>query len=146
MLNNQRNHNLVRFREDIRSFFTTGIWLSQKDLTLKLSSGLELSQDDTFCDFEFFGIGSEGYSLYKLGQEFLDGEINKLCNDEFLSDLKISLERCLSDFKEEILFRCDLLTKDDYSQEGDIVQNIIIAEADYTFEIGSSIGLEVMEF
>ncbi len=119
-----------------------GYVFSLQELILKLSFNLELSQDEDFCDFEFIGE-YEGYNTYGLRQDLIDEKINEVCDEETLSVLRISAERCAEEFKEEISFKCDLITKELYAEEGDFVQNVIIAESDYTFEVRNSIGLEI---
>lgn len=114
-----------------------------QNLILKLSSNIELSQDENFCDFEFIGFDEGGYIQYALKQDIMDKKINAVCNEDSLKDLRISEERCSKEFKEEISFRCDLITKDLSYEDGDFVQNIIVAESSYIFEVKNAIGLEI---
>ena len=74
-----------------------------------------------------------------------DNKINEICNDEHLNDLRISKERCVEEYKQDIVFKCDLITKQMYSEEGDFVQNILVAESEYIYEVSNSIGLQIQK-
>ncbi len=114
------------------------------NLRLKVPSTIELSEDPNFCDFE--SGGSEGtYNIYSLKMDSADNKINEICNDEHLNDLRISKERCVEEYKQDIVFKCDLITKQMYSEEGDFVQNILVAESEYIYEVSNSIGLQIQK-
>jgi len=116
---------------------------SLNNLNLKLSSNIELSQDSNFCDFEFIGYGSDGYATYSVKQDIIDKKVNEICSYDSLLDLKISEQRCIEDYKKEIIFKCDLITKELYGQEGEITQNNILVGAEYLFEIKNLIRIPI---
>jgi len=116
-----------------------------QNLVLKLSSNIELSQDENFCDFEFISVDENGYNLYDLKQEIINDKINEKCEGDSLRHLRMNEKRCAEEFKKEISFRCDFITRDLQGYES-FVQNVIIAEIDYTFEVRNSLSVDIENY
>jgi hypothetical protein len=106
----------------------TGNLVSVNSIKLTVPRILTPSEDPTKCAFILSGRSESDKDYYELSSEVLD-KIN---------------DNIETDYQSEIVLRCDFEIGQLYADD-DFVNEILTAEADYTFEVSRSTDIEIRE-
>jgi len=127
-----------------------------KNLTLKVTPEIVLSNDNKTCDFELYGEefdeerGIKLYDLYRLTPYAFSERVNIGCTKEELNGTGLSVRSCMNDLKSNIQLQC-LFTIPEFPEESVqsdekvdfVLLSPIIATVDYVYEIERKINVDI---